>query len=50
MNDQSHQGEARPYSTLACILLLLATGIAVKTSAAMHLCQVAQGSCLFGLN
>jgi hypothetical protein len=50
MNDQSRKTEAGPYSTLACILLPLATGIAVKTGAAMHLCQVAQGSCPFTLN
>ena len=50
MNDQLHKSEARPYSTLGCILLLLATGIAVKTAAAIHLCQAAQGSCLFTLN
>jgi hypothetical protein len=28
---------------LGCILLLLGTGIAVKTGAALHLCQL--GSC-----
>ena len=50
MNDQSRKTEAGPYSTLACLLLLLATGIGVKTGTAMHLCQVAQGSCLFALN
>jgi len=50
MNDQSRKTEAGPYSTLGCILLLLATGIAVKTAAAIHLCQVAQGSCPFALN
>jgi hypothetical protein len=51
MNDQSQKGEARPYSTLGCILLLLlATGIAVKTAAAIHLCQAAQGACPFALN
>jgi len=49
MNDQSQKGEARPYSTLGCILLL-ATGIAVKTAGAIHLCQVAQGACPFALN
>ena len=50
MNDQLHKSEARPYSTLGCILLLLVTGIAVKTGAAIHLCQVAQGSCFLALN
>ena len=50
MKDQSRKTEAGPYSTLACLLLLLATGIGVKTAAAIHLCQVAQGSCPFTLN
>jgi hypothetical protein len=50
MKEQSHKGEARPYSTLGCILLLLATGIAVKTAGAIHLCQVAQDACPFALN
>lgn len=50
MNEQSQKGEARPYSTLGCILLLLATGIAVKTAGAIHLCQVAQDACPFALN
>ena len=50
MNEPSQKGDARPYSTLGCILLLLATGIAVKTASAIHLCQVAQGACPFALN
>jgi hypothetical protein len=51
MNEPSQKGDARPYSTLGCILLLLlATGIAVKTAGAIHLCQVAQGACPFALN
>jgi hypothetical protein len=50
MNEPSRKGDARPYSTLGCILLLLATGIAVKTAGAIHLCQVAQGACPFALN
>jgi hypothetical protein len=48
MNDQSRRGEASPYSTLGCILLLLVTGIVVKTGAAIHLCQL--GSCHLALN
>ena len=43
MNDHSDHKAERPYSPLRCILLLLATGIAVKTGAALHLCQL--GSC-----
>jgi hypothetical protein len=50
MKEQSQKGESRPYSTLGCILLLLATGIAVKTAGAIHLCQIAQGACPFALN
>jgi hypothetical protein len=43
MNDHSDKKTESPYSTLRCILLLLATGIVVKTSAAFHLCHL--GSC-----
>jgi hypothetical protein len=43
MNDHSDNKTESPYSTLRCILLLLATGIAVKTGAALHLCHL--GSC-----
>lgn len=43
MNEHSDQKTESPYSTLRCILLLLGTGIAVKTGAALHLCQL--GSC-----
>jgi hypothetical protein len=45
MNDLSHKSEVNPYSALRCIVLLLVTGIVVKTGAAIHLCQLAQGSC-----
>ncbi len=43
MNDLSDNKAESPYSTLRCILLLLATGIVVKTDAALHLCHL--GSC-----
>jgi len=43
MNDQSDKKAESPYSALSCILLLLATGILVKTGAALHLCHF--GSC-----
>lgn len=43
MNDHSDNKTESPYSALRCILLLLATGIAVKTGAALHLCHL--GSC-----
>jgi hypothetical protein len=43
MNDHSDNKAESPYSALRCILLLLATGIVVKTGAAFHLCQL--GSC-----
>jgi hypothetical protein len=43
INDHSDNKTESPYSTLRCILLLLATGIVVKTGAALHLCQL--GSC-----
>ena len=42
MDDHSDETES-PYSTLSCILLLLATGIVVKTGAALHMCHL--GSC-----
>lgn len=41
MNDHSDVKAESPYSTLRCILLLLATGILVKTGAALHLCYAA---------
>ncbi len=43
MDNQSQRRSESPYSMLGCILLLLGTGIAVKTGAALHLCQL--GSC-----
>ncbi len=43
MNDQSDKKAEGPYSALRCILLLLATGLLVKTGAALHLCHF--GSC-----
>jgi hypothetical protein len=43
MNDHSDRQIESPYSTVRCILLLLATGIVVKTAAALHLCHL--GSC-----
>jgi hypothetical protein len=45
MDNHSERSGESPYSTLGCILLLLGTGIVVKTGAAIHLCQLAQGSC-----
>jgi hypothetical protein len=50
MNDHSQHENASPYSALLCILLLLATGIAVKTGAAIQLCHLAQSSCSLALN
>ena len=43
MNNHSDQKTESPYSAMRCILLLLATGIVVKTGAALHLCHL--GSC-----
>jgi len=45
MNDDPQAETSRPYSPLLCILLLLTTGFGVKIAAAIHLCQLAQGSC-----
>jgi hypothetical protein len=50
MNDQSQSHNGKPYSPLLCILLLLTTGIAVKTGAASQLCHLAQSSCHLALN
>jgi hypothetical protein len=44
MSDQSQSGNSRPYSPMLCILLLLATGVAVKFGAAIHICQM-QSAC-----
>ena len=43
MNDHSDKKAESPYSALRCILLLLATGIVVKTGAALHICHL--GTC-----
>ena len=43
MNDHPDNKTESPYSPLRCILMLLATGIVVKTGAALHLCHL--GSC-----
>ena len=50
MKDESQRDNGSPYSPLMCILLLLATGVAVKSGAATQLGQLAQSSCsgLFG--
>jgi len=45
MKKHPQTGEPSPYSAPLCLLLLLATGLAVKTGAAVHLCQLAQGAC-----
>ncbi len=50
MNDHSQSHNSKPYSPLLCILLLLATGIAVKTDAATQLCHLAHGACGLALN
>jgi hypothetical protein len=49
MKDHSPADRGNPYSPLLCILLLLVTGIVVKTGAATHLCQLAH-SCQLALN
>jgi hypothetical protein len=36
MKNHSRSSNASPYSAMLCILLLLATGVAVKTGAAVH--------------
>jgi hypothetical protein len=50
MSDHSERDNASPYSPVLCILLLLMTGIAVKTGAAIHLCQLVQNSCQLTAN
>ena len=48
MSDHSQSYDHSHYSALRCILLLLVTGIVVKTGAAVHLCEL--GSCHLPLN
>jgi hypothetical protein len=36
MKNHYRGSDASPYSAMLCILLLLATGVAVKTGAAVH--------------
>ena len=36
MKNHSRDSDASPYSAMLCLLLLLATGVAVKTGAAVH--------------
>jgi hypothetical protein len=45
MQDQSEKNDARPYSALLCILMLLGTGFAAKIGAAIHVCHLDQNSC-----
>jgi hypothetical protein len=49
MNGHSQGGGKNRYSPVLCILLLLITGVAVKTSAAIRHCQLAQDSCQLAL-
>ena len=48
MSNHSQSYDHSHYSALRCILLLLVTGIVVKTGAAVHLCEL--GSCHLALN
>ncbi len=42
MKTPSRTDDAGPYSPLTCLLLLLVTGVAVKTAAAIELYHLAQ--------
>jgi hypothetical protein len=50
MKDESQKNNGNPYSPLMCILLLLATGVAVKSGAVTQLGQLAQNSYRLALN
>lgn len=48
MKKHSQEDNASPYSPLMCVVLLLATGVAVKIGAAIYVCQ--QSSCNLAIN